>query len=377
MAISVALPDVRLSNRREGLIVRAARLGFLLAALAGIKALMPQIGDVATHQADLIFGFFGIQIFAFLTHSLPRWIGHRLRPAVLPHGVLALHAAALLWSLRDPESAAIVRTVALLAGAVFLLVPALRSRLANAILPAMLVLIHAMAALLSAAPIVSPVDPLHLGLAALILFCLDVSTRIVLALNAVARDRLGLPAIAPPPAMLTLAMKASCFLTMALWVGSGPVALFALASGTLGLLWLLCLRPWATVRVVGMAALFLGLATMRVGSLLLAASAVGITGVTSSLAIHVWAVGGLAPLAIAISGSIARRQARRAFAASPLAVIAAIAILLAMLARILAIVLPEYQTVLWDTARVLWTLAFAASFLFIATSPDLRGEQVV
>jgi hypothetical protein len=84
----------------------------------------------------------------------------------------------------------------------------------------------------------------------------------------------------------------------------------------------------------------------------------------------------LAPLAIAISGSIARRQARRAFTASPSATIAAATILMAALTRMLVILMPEYQAGLLDGARAFWAFAFFASFLFIATSPDLRGEQV-
>lgn len=106
------------------------RVAFVLAALTALRAIGPDIapgiGDITTHPNELIFGFFGIQLFGFLTVALPRWIGRPITPAPMLWAVLVAHAATFLWGCFDPELAGLLRALVTLCGVILLLSRSLR-----------------------------------------------------------------------------------------------------------------------------------------------------------------------------------------------------------------------------------------------------------
>jgi uncharacterized protein involved in response to NO len=341
--------------------MRVYRYAFILAAVAAAKPVLPAITEEITgHHLELIFGFLTVQLFGFLAAALPRWIGRPFAPAPMLPTLLVLHGVALYWSFAAPLPGLQARALLGAFGAIYFLGNVLAARAWSA-LPVM-----AFAGLHAGAGVVAlffPADEtvaMRLGFGAIVLLCCEISTRIAIALVLVARERRGLTQIEKPPAWLSEIVRYGGVVTFGLWAFDGPYAVPALVSGLAGLTWLAQTRPLSVMTVPGLGVLLLGIFFMRAGFVVLALEGAGLAPGDSFLAVHFFAVGGLATLAIGIATSIVRRREATAFVRSWVATGAYATITVATLARLAASLDPAHYDSLIDAAR--WSFAAACGF---------------
>lgn len=346
------------------------RVAFVLAALTALRAIGPDmapgIGDIATHQGELIFGFFSIQLFGFLTVALPRWIGKPITPAAVLWAVLAAHAVAFVWGCFDLELGGILRVLATLSGVVLLLSTTPPGKTAETLPILGLAALHGLigvAAFLGGWP-----EATMAGLAVIVLICIEVSNRIGIAVLAVARERAGYPKLKPVPALIALPQRAFTILALALWGLGWNAGWPALAAFLFGVAWLVHIEPWRIKPYAGCVILAVGLVWKRLAFLLLALMDLGIADISPFAVIHAFAVGGLATLAIAIATSIVRKKDKRSLMPSLLADVVYVAIAGAAVARVGAALDFELYDTLIPLARWSWAVAFLGYILF-----TLRG----
>ena len=195
------------------------RVAFVLAALTAVRAIgpdiVPGIGDIATHPNELIFGFFSIQLFGFLTVALPRWIGKPITPAPALWAVLGAQAIAFLWGCFDLEMGGVLRALATLSGVVLLLSTTPPGKTVETLPILALAALHALIGI--AAFLHGWSGATMAGLAVIVLICIEVSNRIGIAVLAVARERAGYPKLTPVPALIALPQRAFTILALALW----------------------------------------------------------------------------------------------------------------------------------------------------------------
>ena len=342
------------------------RVAFVLAALTALRAIGPGIGDIATHPNELIFGFFGIQLFGFLTVALPRWIGKPITPTPALWLILMVHAVAFFWGCVDLETGGILRGLATLSGVVLLLASTPPGKTAATLPILALAALHALigiAAYLYAWP-----ETTMAGLAVIVLICIEVSNRIGIAVLSVARERAGYPKLTPVPAVIALPQRGFTILALTLWGLGWNAGWPALAAFLFGMAWLAHIQPWRIKPYGGCVILAVGLVWKRLAFLLLALQDLGIADISPFAIIHAFAVGGLATLAIAIATSIVRKKDKRALMPSLLADAIYLAIAGAAIARVGAALDFELYDTLIPAARWSWAIAFLGYILF-----TLRG----
>ncbi|WP_370676619.1 NnrS family protein [Pleomorphomonas sp. PLEO] len=342
------------------------RVAFVLAALTAIRAIGPGIGDIATHQNELIFGFFSIQLFGFLTVALPRWIGKPITPMPVLWAVLAAHTVAFFWGCVDLETGGVLRALATLSGVVLLLSTTPPGKTAETLPILALAALHAVIGI--AAFLHSWPEATMAGLAVIVLICIEVSNRIGIAVLAVARERAGYPKLAPVPALIALPQRAFTILALALWGLGWNAGWPALAAFLFGMAWFVHIEPWRIKPYAGCVILAVGLLWKRLAFLLLALMDLGVADISPFAVIHAFAVGGLATLAIGIATSIVRKKDKRSLMPSLLADVIYVAIAGAAIARVgAALDFALYETLI-PLARWSWAVAFLGYILF-----TLRG----
>lgn len=342
------------------------RVAFVLAALTALRAIgpdiVPGIGDIATHPNELIFGFFSIQLFGFLTVALPRWIGKPITPAPMLWAVLTAHAVAFLWGCVDLETAGALRTLTTLSGVVLLLSTTPPGKTVETLPILGLAALHALigiAAYLYAWP-----ETTMAGLAVIVLICIEVSNRIGIAVLSVARERAGYPKLEPVPAYIALPQRIFTILALALWGIGWNAGWPALAAFLFGMAWLVHIQPWAIKPYAGCVILAVGLVWKRLAFLLLALKDLGVADISPFAVIHAFSVGGLATLAIGIATSIVRKKDKRSLMPSLLADLIYVAIAGAAIARVGAAMDFELHDTLIPLARWSWAVAFLGYILF-------------
>ncbi len=342
------------------------RVAFILAALTAIRAIGPEVGDIATHPNELIFGFFSIQLFGFLTVALPRWIGRPITPVPVLWAILIAHAIAFLWGCGDPETAGVLRALTTLAGVVLLLSVTPPGKTTETLPILGLAALHALigiAAFLHGWP-----QATMAGLAVIVLICIEVSNRIGIAVLAVARERAGYSKLTPVPTFISLPQRIFTILALALWGLGWNAAWPALAAFLFGMAWLVHIQPWRIKPYAGCVILAVGLLWKRLGFLLLALMDLGVADISPFAVIHAFAVGGLATLAIGIATSIVRKKDKRSLMPSLLADLIYVAIAGAAIARVGAALDFELYDRLIPLARWSWAIAFLGYIMF-----TLRG----
>ena len=346
------------------------RVAFVLAALTALRAIgpdiVPGIGDIATHPNELIFGFFSVQLFGFLTVALPRWIGKPITPAPVLWAVLVAQAIAFLWGCFDPETAGVLRALATLSGVVLLLSVTPPGKTAETLPILGLAALHALIGV-AAFPYGWP-EATMAGLAVIVLICIEVSNRIGVAVLAVARERAGYPKLTPVPAAIALPQRAFTILALALWGFGWNAGWPALAAFLFGIAWLVHIQPWRIKPYAGCVILAVGLVWKRLAFLLLALMDLGIADISPFAVIHAFAVGGLVTLAIGIATSIVRKKDKRSLMPSLLADVIYLAIAGAAIARVGSALDFELYDTLIPMARWSWAIAFVGYVLF-----TLRG----
>lgn len=342
------------------------RVAFVLAALTALRAIGPEIGDIATHPNELIFGFFSIQLFGFLTVALPRWIGRPITPVPMLWAVLVAHAAAFVWGCFDPELAGFLRALVTLSGVVLLLSVTPPGKTAETLPVLALAALHGLIGI--PAFLYGWPEATMAGLAVILLICIEVSNRIGIAVLAVARERAGYPKLKPVPTVIALPQRVFTIGALALWGLGWNAGWPALAAFLFGVAWLVHIEPWRIKPYAGCVILAVGLVWKRLAFLLLALMDLGIADISPFAVIHAFAVGGLATLAIAIATSIVRKKDKRSLMPSLLADVVYVAISGAAVARVGAALDVELYDTLIPFARWSWAVAFLGYILF-----TLRG----
>ncbi|MCM5556485.1 NnrS family protein [Pleomorphomonas sp. JP5] len=346
------------------------RVAFVLAALTALRAIGPDvapgIGDIATHPNELIFGFFSIQLFGFLTVALPRWIGRPITPAPMLWAVLIAHAAAFAWGCIDLDQAGFLRALVTLSGVVLLLSVTPPGKTAETLPILGLAALHGLIGI--PAFLYGWPEATMAGLAVIVLICIEVSNRIGIAVLAVARERAGYPKLKPVPTFIALPQRVFTILALALWGLGWNAGWPALAAFVFGVAWLVHIQPWRIKPYAGCVILAVGLVWKRLAFLLLALKDLDIADVSPFAVIHAFAVGGLVTLAIGIATSIVRKKDKRSLMPSLLADIIYVAIASAAIARVGAAIDFSLYDTLIPVARWSWAVAFLGYVLF-----TLRG----
>lgn len=344
------------------------RVAFILAAMTAIRAVSPGFGpeyaDPSIHVDELVFGFFSVQLFGFLTIAQPRWVGHPLGPCTGIWAYLLAEIACFLWGFFDLATAAEARNLVGLFGVVLILANTPPGKTAATFPVVLLAALHLLVGAIGHRLAWAGTD--MAGLAVIVLICLEVSNRVGAALIVVARERAGRPPLATPPKWIHIVERIASAIALALWglgINAGPAAAVATLAGGL---WLAALRPWEIRPYAGVAILVVGMVWKRVAFAALAINDLGIAEVPSFFVIHAFAIGGLATLAIGVATSLTRKRDGKALARSPLADFTYGAIALAALLRTGAAIFPSRHEPLILTARIAWIVAFAAYALFVA-----------
>lgn len=338
------------------------RVAFVLAALTAIRAIGPEIGDIATHPNELIFGFFSIQLFGFLTVALPRWIGKPITPAPILWVILGAHAVAFVWGCVDLNTGGVLRALATLSSIVLLLSTTPPDKTAETLPILGLAALHALIGI--AAFLHNWPGATMAGLAVIVLICIEVSNRIGIAVLAVARERAGYPKLKPVPALIALPQRIFTIIALALWGLGWNAGWPALAAFLFGVGWLVHIEPWRIKPYAGCVVLAVGLVWKRLAFLLLALMDLGVADISPFAVIHAFAVGGLATLAIGIATSIVRKKDKRSLMPSVLADIIYVAIAGAAIARVGAALDFQLYDTLIPVARWSWAIAFLGYILF-------------
>lgn len=342
------------------------RVAFVLAALTALRAIGPEVGDIATHANELIFGFMVIQLLGFLTVALPRWISRPITPAPVLWAVLGGHAVAFVWGCFDLETGGILRSLVGLAGVVLLCSVTPPEKTAETLPTLVLTALHALIGVF--AYLYHWPGATMAGLAVILLICVEVSNRIGAAVLAVARERAGYAKLEPMPGFISWPARVFTILAFGLW-GLGYNAAWPAALAFLfGSVWFALIEPWAIKPYAGCVILVVGMAWKRLAMLMLAAVDFGLVDLSPFAVIHAFAVGGLVTLAIAIATSIVRKKDKRSLMPSILADVIYVAIAAAAIARVSAAIDYELHDELILSARWAWAVAFVGYLVF-----TLRG----
>lgn len=368
----------------QGVLVMLLWVGFLSGALALPRAL----GPAAWHAHELVFGYGLAVVAGFLLTAIPNWTGR------LPLNGLPLLALVGLWLLgRLAVFAADLLPPALLALATLLFPATLayvagrevvagnnRRNLPVVGLVGALGLVqaaaHAELALLGDMRLTP-----RLAVAILLVLILLIGGRIVpsFTTNWLRHHRPGVPLPVPFDRFDRLAIALGA-LGLSPWVAAAvsppPVAsgLLAVAAGLVHLVRLWRWRPLATggeplLWVLHLAYLFVPLGFLAAG--------VGLFLDLPGLALaatHVWTVGAIGLMTLAVMTRATRGHTGRQLTAPPDTVAIYAFVVVAAALRVAAALLPEAGGWLLPTAGLAWTAAFAA--FLIAYGPMLLGPRV-
>ena len=311
------------------------------------------------HGHEMLFGHFLAAFTGVLLTALPRWTGC---PPVPPATTLALFAlwlaarVAALIDLGPPAPWLSVAFIAALAG-----VAARRIIPARDLRDAPILGVLAVATLGDALCILRPASGIgtDLGLAAAIVIASVMGGRIAPALTRHLGLSTGRDLPVTPPRITEVAVAVVTPLALVAWVCAPharmTVALLALTAG-LHALRLPAWKGWTTGARPSILSLHLGYAFIPLGFALIA---LGIARAEASLVDagrHAWGVGVLGLMCFAVQASVARRHGGRPLTVDRLADGAALAFLLAALAR-LAFAVNQGEAILFTVALAVWLLA--------------------
>jgi len=340
----------------------------------GWWSLPAALPPAAWHAHELLFGFMPAVLAGFLLTAVPNWTG---RPAMTGWPLAGLVGLWGLGRLAVGSSEGLSPLVVAVATLVFPMaltaitareVIAARNQRNLKVVACLLALVAAQAlfhwewAALRWSPHGEP-----LAIAALVMLILIVGGRIVPAFttNWIRKSNPG-PVPAPTGRLDRLGLVASA-VALAGWVlvptipsgwilEGGVAALLAVA----GLLTLLRQVRWVPHRTLSepLVAVLHGAHALVGLGFLVAAIAVAwpLVGLDSA-AIHVWTAGAIPLMSLAVMTRAARGHSGRALTAPPGTVAIYVGVAVAMLARVLAVLLPSLMLVLLPLAAVAWVAA--------------------
>jgi uncharacterized protein involved in response to NO len=325
------------------------------------------------HVHEMIFGYGGAVVAGFLLTAIPNWTGR------LPVAGGALAALAALWAagrIAVFVSAAIGRPAAAAIDAAFLFVfAALVAREVAAGRNWCNLKIAGLVLALALVNVAFHVEDAGSGLA-------EVSTRAALGLLVMLILLIGgrvtpsftgnwlakagesrRPAPFGKPDGVVMALSG---LSLALWVcapGNAATGALALAAGAANFWRLSRWRGWAARRDPLVLVLHAGFFFAAAGFLAVGAHALWPSQVPYAIGVHVWAIGAIGVMTLAMMTRATLGHTGRALVASKATQLAYVLVIGALLARIAMALAPEFALPLMDLAACSWILAFAA-FLY-------------
>jgi uncharacterized protein involved in response to NO len=357
------------------------RIAFLIAALTAMRAIgfPPDIwrGDYSHHADELIFGFMLVQLFGFMLKALPRWMGPRWagRPILTPGAarlILAAQALAFVAGFFDFGLGAQLRSIIGFAAVAALSINAIRARAARTYPLLVLAAAHAGTGIIASFHLWPGATMLGFGL--ILSICFEVGNRIFPMVIDAGRTRDGAPSRRPAPGWLGALQRVTSLATLLLWATGLPHAIPAALAGVSGLVWMIAIAPWQAFRHGGVSFMTFAMTAKRIGFLLLAAEALPGSTLPPALAIHVFAIGGLASLAVAIATSIVRKRNGQSFQRSTLGTLTFVFLGAAFVFRAAYAIYPDCAALLFATQAV-WIFGFAGYALLVLrrASPRCAG----
>jgi uncharacterized protein involved in response to NO len=335
----------------------------------GAVALPTAFAAVDWHVHEMIFGYGAAVVAGFLLTAIPNWTGR------LPVMGLSLAGLTALWALGRAAvllSAELGWVAATVLDSAFLLVFAAvagrevlasRNRRNAKIVLAVLVLavanicFHAEAAVAGRAAIAT-----RLGIAVLVFLILLIGGRVVPSFTQnwlAQRGSAARPVAFGRPDAVVMVLSG---LSLALWVARSdgvPTGLLLLVAGVANLWRLSRWRGWATRSDRLVLVLHVGFGLAAIGFLAMGAHATDPGLVTAAIGFHVWAVGAIGTMTLAMMTRATLGHSDRALKASRGTQAVYVAVLAALLARAAMAVWPVLAQPLLYVAALAWIAAFA------------------
>jgi len=333
------------------------------------------------HAHEMIFGYGGAVVAGFLLTAIPNWTG---RP---PVAGAALAALALLWAAGRAAlfiSAAIGRIPAAAIDAAFLIVfAAVAAREVIAARNWRNLKVAGMVLVLGLANVAFHVEDARLGAAGyssraalglLIVLILLIGGRVTPSFTGNWMAKMGVRERPTSFSKGDAVAMALSIAAMVLWVAfpeggaTGGLALLACAAN----LWRLSRwRGLAARRDALLLVLHVGFLFAALGFAAAGAHALAPETVPYSAGVHVWAVGAIGLMTLAMMTRATLGHTGRALIASPGTQFAYVCVIVAVVARVAMPMLPGYGLVLMNVAAGFWMLAFA-TFLIVYAPLLLR-----
>lgn len=349
-----------------------ADVGIWLPALAGWSGTDGLAApDGSGHGHGLLFGAYPAVLCGFLLTALPRWTGRAPLPRALSMTLAALWlagpASLFLYPVARGLPAALFLTA--LAGVVAWLTLTWGRR--RDVKIALLVALLAGAAWLD---LLATADELarRVALAAFLGLVMVLGGRIVPSLTAVQLERQGGAALPPRSRRTEFAAAGAAGLALAAWSWApqaAPTAWLALAAAVAQGARCACWQPWRVLLRPSLVALHAGYACLPGGFALAFLAGLMPGEVPGSLVLHVWGVGAIGLMCLAVMASMIRRHLGPPLMESPGLTAALGLVAAALVARAAAELAGDLREPLLLAAAATW---IAGQLVFLARfAPEL------
>ncbi len=352
-------------------------------AFTGAVAIPTAFSAVDWHAHEMIFGYVGAVVAGFLLTAIPNWTGR------LPVAGVPLAALAALWAagrIAVFASALIGRTSAAAIDASFLIIfAALVAREVAAGQNWRNLKVAGLVLALALVNVAFHVEDARLGLAEvstraalglIVMLILLIGGRVTPSFTGNWLAKAGISARPVPFGRPDGAVLALSGLSLALWIAApegaatGALALFACAAN----LWRL--SRWRSFRARRDPLVFV----LHVGFFFAAAGFAGVgahalwpDAVPYAAGVHVWAVGAVGVMTLAMMTRATLGHSGRALVASRGMQFAYACVVAALLARVAMAFLPTFALPLMDVAAAAWLLAFATFLIVYGSMLTRRG----
>ncbi|MDR3373369.1 MAG: NnrS family protein [Ancalomicrobiaceae bacterium] len=334
----------------------------------GAIALPTRFAAVDWHVHEMLFGYGAAVIAGFLLTAVPNWTG-RLPVAGYPLMALAAiwvagRVAVMVSGSIGWAAAAVVDCAFLVALAALIAREVVEGKATRNLKVAAVVLVlaganvgfHVEAAMLGTAAV-----SIRAGLAGIVFLILLIGGRVVPSFT---HNWLARQGVAERPVPLNRADAAVMVLSgvaLIAWIVEAPwfVAAPLLVAGGIGNFWRLA--RWQGVRTFGdrlVLVLHAGFFFVALGFLFASAQAFRPDLVTAAAAVHVWAIGGIGTMTLAMMTRVTLGHSGRVLVASPGTQAVYAAVLIAATARVGLEFLPAYTIELLFVAAAGWVAAF-------------------
>lgn len=355
-----------------------------LALIAGDAAPLDRSRLGEWHAGELLYGYVPAVLAGFVLTALPRWTGKPLNP---PPPISSL--AALWFAGRLSAFATVTSGVVWIAwiGSLFPIALALlvtryivaaenRRNEKVAILLALFALGAVVEAIDSGRGYTASLGE-RIGIAAALGLIMVFGGRITPSLtNAVLAMR-GKGPTATNPYLIEIFAAVLATAALASWIATPGAPTTAILCAAAALIQSLRLAQWHGLSVIGVPNVFVfhaAYACLPLGFALIALQNFRLATIPADTGIHVWTVGAIGVMSLAVMASMVRRQTGHPFESTPAASAACALAGGAMVCRITAVVWGPAADIILLAAALLWLAAFCLFLLFLCSRLSRTGS---